>query len=132
MAARTDFTCSHCGFKVEAWDDGNCYLTDSEGKRHFFYHPGDYGQTREFYQQQTGCAEVREDDYLAFWRERGGNEWDLICMHCGRQTRRDPKRDPMRCTGCGKRKLKDTNRLDGQTCPKCAKGTFHGEMGAIS
>ena len=40
MAACTEFTCSHCAFKVEAWDDGNRYLTDSEGKRHFFYHPG--------------------------------------------------------------------------------------------
>ena len=48
MPACTEFTCSHCAFKIEAWDDGNRYLTDSEGKRHFFYHPGDITEMRIF------------------------------------------------------------------------------------
>lgn len=132
MAAGTDFTCSHCGFQIESWDDGNPYLTDHEGKRHFFHHPGDYWQPREFYQQQTGRAEVREEDYLAFCQELGGNESNLICLHCGRLTRRDPGRDSMRCTGCRRHELHDTRELEGMACPKCGKGTFPGEWGAIS
>lgn len=131
MAALTEFTCNHCAFKVEAWDDGNRYLTDSEGKRHFFYHPGDIREMRGFAEEQTQ-GNMTEEDYLAFFKEHCGNEGAYLCMHCGRQTRRDPKRDPMRCTGCGKRKLRDTCKLEGCACPKCGKGIFHGEMGAIS
>lgn len=132
MAACTEYSCSHCGFKVEAWDDGNPYLTDTEGKRHFFYHPGGDLEAREFYQQQAGCAAVQEDEYRAFWQERGGNESNLICLHCGRQTRRDPERDSLRCTGCRQQALLVVNELEGRACPKCGKGVFHGEMGAIS
>lgn len=97
MAACTEFTCSHCSFKVEAWDDGNRYLTDSEGKRHFFYHPGDITEMRAFAEEQTQRP-LTERDYSAFLREHVGNESAHPRMNCGRQTRRDPKRDSMRCT----------------------------------
>jgi hypothetical protein len=130
MAACTDFTCNACGFKVESWSDGNPYLTDNSGKRHFFYHPGGEGESEEFYEQ--GCLVVTEEGYLAFQKERGGNEQDWICLHCGRQTQRDPQLDPMRCTGCRRSELLDTQELEARTCPKCKKGTFHGEWGAIS
>lgn len=132
MASCTNFTCSSCGLKIEAWSDGNRYLMDSLGKRHYFYHPGDYWQTREFYQEQTGRSYVDEEDYRAFWKERGGNEHDLICLHCGLETRRDPIRDSMNCTDCGHSGLLDICRLESQTCPKCKKGTFHGKLGMIS
>ena len=131
MAACTEFTCSHCAFKVEAWDDGNRYLTDSEGTRHFFYHPGDITGMRIFAEEQM-LSPLTEDEYSAFLEERGGNEGDYLCMNCGRQTRRDRKRDSMLCTGCGKPKLRDKCKLEGLTCPKCGKGTFHGEMTGIS
>lgn len=39
MAACFTFTCSHCGFVVDAWDDGNKYVQDVRGVRHYFYHP---------------------------------------------------------------------------------------------
>ena len=86
----------------------------------------------EFFQQETGCLMVVEKDYLAFWRERGGYEVSLICLHCGRQTQRDPHRDPMHCTRCRRSELLDTQELEARSCPKCRKGTFHGEFGGIS
>jgi DNA-directed RNA polymerase subunit RPC12/RpoP len=132
MAACTDFSCNVCGFKIESWDDGHPYLVDGSGERHYFYHPGGDRAAREFYLQETSGFEVNEKDYLAFWNERGGCESSLICLHCGRRTRRDPDRDPMKCTGCRSRELLDTQKLEARTCPKCKKGTFHGEWGAIS
>lgn len=132
MAACTEFTCTHCGFKIESWDEGNPYLRDAEGKRHFFYHPGDQEERLEFFEKQTGRPAADEAEFIAFLNEQGGNEAHYLCLHCGRQTQRDPEHDPMRCTGCGKRTLKDTQELEGQTCPKCSQGTFSGEMTGIS
>lgn len=53
MACSKIFTCSHCNFTLSAWDEGNPYLTDNEGKRHFFYHPGDEQSKRLFMARQT-------------------------------------------------------------------------------
>ena len=131
MAACTQFTCHHCGFQVEAWSDGNRYLTDTAGTRHFFYHPGDLMEMRAFAEAQTQ-SRMTEEEYLAFLQAHCGNEGDWLCLHCGCQTRRDPHHDPMHCPDCGGRKLRQTYRLDGRTCPKCGKGTFTGEMIAIS
>ena len=131
MAALTEFTCSHCTFKVEAWDDGNRYLTDSEGKRRFFYHPGDLAEMRAFAEKQTQSL-LTEEEYTAFLKKHLGNEGAYLCMNCGRQTRRDPKRDSMLCSRCAKPKLRVTRNLEGRTCPKCGKGTFHGEITGIS
>ena len=131
MAACTKFTCAHCGFHVDAWSDGNRYLTDHQGKRHYFYHPGDLTAMRAFAEAQTGGV-MTEADYLAFLQARCGNEGDWLCLKCGCETRRDPKRDPMKCPDCGQQKRRDTNKLEGRRCPKCAQGTFHGEITAIS
>ncbi|MBB5037223.1 hypothetical protein [Prosthecobacter dejongeii] len=132
MAECTDFSCNVCGFKIESWSDGHPYLTDGSGKRHFFYHPGDEDECREFYQKEMGRLRVVEKDYLAFWRDRGGCEVSLICLHCGRQTQRDPERDTMRCTHCRRNELMDTQELEGRSCPKCKRGAFCGEFGGIS
>jgi len=39
MAMSIIYSCDKCGFEVDAWDDGNPYVQDSKGKRHYFYHP---------------------------------------------------------------------------------------------
>lgn len=123
MAACTRFICSHCLFFVDSWDDGNPYLTDSEGTRHFFYHPGAHTETRAFAEEQMQRP-MTEEEFTAFCKQHSGNEGDYLCMECGRQTRRDPRHDSMRCTGCNKQKLRGTHRLKGRPCPKCRQGIF--------
>jgi len=40
MAACIQFTCSSCGFSVQAWDEGNPYIQfPGLRKPHYFYHP---------------------------------------------------------------------------------------------
>jgi hypothetical protein len=39
------FTCDHCGFAVNWWDDGNRYLEWPTGTRNYLYHPGDRSKT---------------------------------------------------------------------------------------
>ncbi len=131
MATCIRYTCPHCQFSVDGWSDGNRYLTDHEGKRHYFYHPSDITEMRAFAEEQTGGV-MKETEYLAFLKERCGNEGDWLCLRCGCQKRRDPKHDPMQCPECGQRKLRSTFNLESRTCPKCGKGIFHGEVGAIS
>jgi len=53
MAYSKIFTCNHCDFSLSAWDEGNPYMTDNEGKRHFFYHPEDAQGKRRFMARQT-------------------------------------------------------------------------------
>jgi hypothetical protein len=39
MASCSASICSHCGYTIEAWDDGNPYFLSYRGKKQFFYHP---------------------------------------------------------------------------------------------
>lgn len=132
MASCTELTCNHCAFKIESWDDGSPYLRGVDGKRHYFYHPGERFVWEELYAAETGHPVLDQKELLAFVETRAGNERHYLCMHCGRQTQRDPEHDPLTCTRCRKRKLRLSQRLEGRTCPKCSKGTFTGRLTAIS
>lgn len=133
MAACTEFTCSHCGFQIEAWSDGNPYLRGTDRTRHYYFHPGEVGVWKECFEAEHDRPAMTREELHAFVEANMGCEQHYLCQHCGRQTQRDPAHDPMRCTGCGKAVLKDTCHLEGVACPKCGKGTFHGEFtGAIS
>jgi DNA-directed RNA polymerase subunit RPC12/RpoP len=131
MAMCTDYTCGRCGFRVESWDDGNPYLMNAAGKRHHYYHPGGPSDIMRLYQELTGAPE----DWSAletYSHTHGGIEGDYLCQHCGRQTRRDPARDVLRCTGCKRMALLPCEDLEGKPCPKCRQGVFTGQFGAIS
>jgi DNA-directed RNA polymerase subunit RPC12/RpoP len=132
MAALTEFTCSHCHFRIESWSDGKPYLRGSDGQRHYFYHPCEPDAWEERFQIEHHRPSGTQAELHAFVEARVGLESHYLCMHCGRQTHRDPKHDSLRCTGCGKARLKNTDYLEAKRCPKCRQGTFHGEMTAIS
>lgn len=132
MAVCTEFTCNHCGFKVESWSDGFAYLKDNRGKRRYFFHPAGADEMWEFCRRQLGNPQVSYEEFERFLQERRGWEDNFICMHCGRQTRRDLSEISMRCTRCRKQELKPTQALEGQRCPKCKQGIFSGVCTAIS
>jgi len=127
----TDYVCGHCQFRVESRDYGNLYLMDAAGKRHYYCLPNGPGEEMRLYQRLTGAGE----DYAgleAYYQSHGGNEGDYLCMSCGRQTRRDPARDALRCTGCKRMTLLHSAELEGKPCPKCRQGVFTETFGSIS
>lgn len=132
MAALTEFTCSHCHFRIDSWSDGKPYLRGSDGGRHYFYHPGEYYAWDERFLIEHHRPSATQAELHAFVEARVGHESHYLCLHCGRQMHRDPLQDSLRCTGCGKSRLKDTCELEDEPCPKCRQGTFHGEMTSIS
>jgi len=133
MAICTAFTCNHCGFQIESWSDGYTYLRGTDGTRHYYLHPGEHEVWNERFEAEHQRRASTEEELLAFVEANMGCEHYYVCRRCGRQTRRDPERDSMGCTGCRRRELHPIDELEGVTCPKCGKGTFHGEFtGAIS
>jgi hypothetical protein len=132
MSALTEYTCSHCHFRVESWSDGKHYLCGSDGRRHYYFHPCEPDAWEERFQAENHRPATTQQELLAFVDAHAGHESHFLCLHCGRQTHRDPKHDSLRCSGCRKLQLKDTNDLANESCPKCRQGTFHGEMTGIS
>ena len=132
MAALTEFICSHCGFRLESWGEANPYLRGSDGKRHYYYHPGEREVWEERFLAENARPAATSAELTAFVEARCGCEINYLCMQCARQTQRDPQCDSLCCTDCKKRRLKDLRKLEGQTCPKCRQGVFRGEMTAIS
>lgn len=59
-------TCDKCGFEVDAWDDGNPYVQDSKGKRHYFYHPTNEWDImlRKGVRQRNGACDQRKPHYF--------------------------------------------------------------------
>ena len=92
-------------------------------KTSFFYHPGGNGQAELFYLKQTKRRMIDENEYAAFWAERGGRADSFLCLNCGKDVSLDKKRDLLLCTG-----HQDTlvleQHLEGKTCPKCKRGVF--------
>jgi hypothetical protein len=134
MASSTHFTCDGCGFFVEAWDEGNPYVRDLKGKRHYFYHPGHPKEMEEFVDSLLLLL-LRErivSDREAYLMAHSGNEGEFLCMDCGKLSRIDEERDAKACRKCRGLDLVDGMELEGRTCPKCRKGIFRGTLGAIS
>lgn len=132
MALRTTFTCTHCQFDIDSWDEGSPYLLCDDGFRFYFCHPCEHSDWRRCFERETGKQPASDEELMSFVSARACHEAHYLCLHCARQTKRDPKRDSLLCTGCKKSALKDLCELEGIPCPKCKTGTFHGEMTAIS
>jgi len=132
MSLCTTFTCTHCQFDIDSWDDGSPYLLCDDGRRHYFGHPIEHFEWKRCFEMETGQPPTSNDELMAFVSARVGHEAHYLCLHCARQAQRDPKRDSLLCTGCKKPTLKALTELEGIPCPKCKKGVFHGEMTAIS
>lgn len=132
MAELTEFTCSRCRFRIESWDDGKPYLRGSDGRRRYYYHPGEADVWGECFQAEHLRPAMSQEELRDFVNARAGHESHFLCLHCGRQTYRDPEHDSLRCSGCGKTRLMNTCELENESCPKCREGTFHGEKTSIS
>jgi DNA-directed RNA polymerase subunit RPC12/RpoP len=126
MASGDIYRCNQCAFEVISWDEGNRYVMDARGKRHYFYHPS-YYEEEEL--ERIAGRKLTEEEALDYRRQHGGNERDYLCMDCAAQVRCDPKRDAVICHKCRSATLLRQRDLKGVTCPKCRTGTFEVEVG---
>ena len=110
MAMSTIFTCNGCERGFEAWDDGNPYYFDANGKKKYAYHPDHENLLR--------CV---------------GNDEPHLCLGCGHEFPMDSEAPLEACPKCSAPELIAKTKLDGKPCPFCKKGTFRNRgMGAIS
>ena len=100
MAACIRFTCTSCGFSIDAWDEGNPFYIDEKGKKVYVYHPS-------------------EDRALAI-----GNDEPHLCLDCGKEVKIDSRLEQKACPKCKSTRVVDTYELDGVECPNCKKGQF--------
>ena len=131
MAICLIFTCNQCGFSIDAWSDGNPYIEDPQGKRHYFYHPSEDSMISEIALKILGHTptEAEKEELLL---KHGGNAPDHICRDCGETSQIDPKRDTLACPHCSSKRIVARYNLGGAPCLKCS-GTFsEGSPGAIS
>jgi DNA-directed RNA polymerase subunit RPC12/RpoP len=105
MAAANQFICNTCNKAIVAWSDSNPYYMDSEGKKHYAYHPDPRVELRI------------------------GNDSPHLCLGCGEEFMVDSENPAKACPGCGGKEFVDTFELEGQTCPYCKKGTFEADPG---
>lgn len=131
MAMSTIYTCDKCGFKVDAWDDGNPYVEHPKGKRKYFYHPND-----EDIPLLRPLMEIPEEsspeevDALLYYHV--GNAPDHLCCSCAEISQVDPEVDKLVCQHCGSDKVIDLMKMAGKKCPKCSGHFDQGSAGAVS
>ncbi|MEM7681450.1 MAG: hypothetical protein AAF288_05805 [Planctomycetota bacterium] len=107
MAMGVRWVCSHCRRTVDAWDDGNPYFLDQNGRKQHFYHP-----TR-----LEDLPGVGPDTVF-------GNDSDALCLDCGHDFCIDSEKPIDACPKCGESDLADTWELNGKRCPWCKRGRF--------
>jgi DNA-directed RNA polymerase subunit RPC12/RpoP len=135
MAMSTIYTCDKCGFEVDAWDDGNPYVQDSKGKRHYFYHPENgidiMGKLLEPIPLPTSNSKESEESEPVF-ETHTGNAPDHLCLKCGKISLIDPEMDKMICKKCKSDEVTELTSLAGKKCPKCSGHFDQGREGGIS
>jgi hypothetical protein len=106
MAEGFRFVCDECAHAIEAWDDGNPYYIDDDGKKQYAYHPsGD----------RDRCI---------------GNDSPHLCLSCGSEFMVDSNKGPViACPKCEVNMVVDTMGLGGKSCPYCKKGVFRADPG---
>ena len=100
MAEQFRFECDKCGYAIEAWDDGNPYYFDANGRKRYAYHPDD---------KRAQCV---------------GNDEERVCLGCGKQFKSDSEAPVEACPKCQSSQHVDACGLDAQPCPYCKEGTF--------
>ncbi|MCA9040562.1 MAG: hypothetical protein KDA65_09475 [Planctomycetaceae bacterium] len=99
MAYGKVIECDGCGFKVDAWDEGNPYILGLDGKKEYVYHP-----------------DPRRS-------EATGLETPCLCLNCGREYNVEEEL-PKVCPRCQSSHRKECYELEGEICPKCNQGKF--------
>ena len=132
MAGCYTFSCDHCGFSVDSWEDGNGYLEWPIGTRNYLYHPSDIDETERLMSEIYGHSPTPEEHVRAF-RRYGGNETEFLCYDCLTITRIDVEIDLRICSSCKSAALRAASRLAQTKCPKCREGHFDdGEITGVS
>jgi hypothetical protein len=132
MAGCYTFSCDHCGFSVDSWEDGNRYLEWPIGTRNYLYHPSDIDETERLMREICGHSPT-PDEYVRAFRRYGGNETEFLCYDCLTISRIDVEIDLRICASCKSSALRAASRLAQTECPKCREGHFDdGETTAIS
>jgi hypothetical protein len=101
MAMAIRLICDYCDRTIEAWDDGNPYYLDQNGKKQYAYHP--------------------DHDRLALCI---GNDLPFLCLSCGQEFMNDSRSPTESCPACSSRDIVATFKLDSRQCPYCKKGYF--------
>jgi len=131
MSAQYTFSCSKCNFSIESWEDGNQYIEDLNGKRHFFYHPAE-SEIRDKIAKEICGPEYSEAKILKIYNERIGNAPDHICRKCEKISRLNPEKDQIICKRCGGGSVEITMGLAGKKCIRCDGIFLDGVFTAIS
>ncbi len=92
MAGCYTFSCDHCGFSVDSWEDGNRYLEWPIGTRNYLCHPSDIDETERLMREIYGHSPT-PDEYMTAFRRYGGNETEFLCCGCLAISRIDEKRE---------------------------------------
>jgi hypothetical protein len=132
MAGCYTFSCDHCGFSVDSWEDGNRYLEWPIGTRNYLYHPSDIHETERLMREIYGHKPT-PDEYMRAFRRYGGNETEFLCYDCLAISRIDVEIEPRICASCKSSALRATSRLAQTECPKCREGHFDdGQITGVS
>jgi len=118
------YRCPNCQFAVEAWDDGNPYIRDDDGVRHFCYHPQREGIIREIVEKSRWAAGKTEAEIEAELPNYLGWMMDALCVDCGETSKIDDEETSKRCEHCGSVNVRDVNKIGGLKCPKCGQGAL--------
>lgn len=126
MAAFYTYLCSQCRFKIIACDDGNPYILDDNGTKHFCCHPGEMDTIMEVVQASSVGRTLSGEALESFIQSRRGNLGEFLCLDCGRRFKAETERAPRPpvCTRCGSTNVCSSVEIDGRTCPKCRQGIF--------
>ena len=100
MAEGVRFVCGGCDHSIEAWDDGNPYYIDEDGKKQYAYHPEPL---------RNRCI---------------GIDSPHLCLSCGHEFVVDSEAPIVACPKCKAREIVDTWTLSGKACPYCKTGVF--------
>jgi hypothetical protein len=115
--------CTHCGYTLEAWDEGNPFI---------------FG---ELYFDDDNMTRLRKE-YVYHPSPRAGmhivgNDFRHLCVDCGRKFYCDvialeaEGRERPACLKCGGPNAIPFDKLPGKPCPKCRKGHFEVDENSI-
>ncbi len=107
MAIGKVFACSTCAHRIEAWDEGDPYYVDPQGRKHHAYHPS---------MERMMCV---------------GIDSPTLCLACGKESASDSAEPLTCCPSCASGEIVSTWELDGRTCPYCRQGTFSADSNSF-
>ncbi len=101
MAMGITNVCDNCDKAIGAWDEGNPYYIQKNGKKKYAYHPN--------HDLLEKCI---------------GNDEPHLCLTCSKEFMIDSRAKGSDCPDCGSTEICSTYNLNGKSCPFCKSGVF--------